>query len=279
MTCLSFAIPSRRVACLALAVAALSAPGVAEAQRTNRQQTAAARSLFERGLQHFDAHEFPAAAEAFQRSYDLRPSPVVGYNLASALRELGRLVDATEVLRAVVHAEDAPPPVAAAAQAMLDELEPRLGRLVIRVDGPVDSVELRIDERVLSSAVVGVLVPADPGRHRIVASRDGETIAEATVSITEGRPSETTLVVPPLPEPAVPDAREAARMSEGRMRGPLDQGEDDRDDHALRRNPWLWTGVGIVVVGGVLAAVLLATREPKPGMPYEGTLQPGTVTF
>jgi hypothetical protein len=37
-----------------------------------------------------------------------------------------------------------------------------------------------------------------------------------------------------------------------------------RDSSPRRRKAWIWTGVAGLVAGGVVAAVLLSTRDPKP---------------
>jgi hypothetical protein len=269
--------PSFIFVCVALVGASLT-PSLAHADERDRQETAAARSLFQQGLTRFDARDFTGAAEAFQRSYDLRASPVVGYNLASALREIGRWVDATEVLRTVIHADGAPGDVVRAAEQMLAELSPRLGHLVIAIDGPADSVELRLDDRPLSSAMIGARIPADPGTHRVTAWRDDASVAESAVEITEGGVANTTLVVPLVVPPVVPTAREAAATVVVPMSDPLAQ---DRDEPArpLRKSPWLWTAVGVVVVAGVVVATVIATRAPPPGDPVVGTTTPGVLTF
>ena len=77
--------------------------GTGQAASQPARDVAAARALFEEGVAAADAGDFPRAADRFERSYALRPSAVVGYNLASALSRTGRLVEAAGYLRRILY--------------------------------------------------------------------------------------------------------------------------------------------------------------------------------
>ncbi|MCZ7678598.1 MAG: hypothetical protein M5U28_07435 [Sandaracinaceae bacterium] len=163
---------SKRTA--ALRVAALVvffATGTAAAQDDDVERTALARSLFRQGVELSDAGRWPEAAEHFRRSLSLRGSPIVEFNLATALTHTGRLVEATELFRRASRDAEAPERLRQAARQQIDALAPRLGRLTVEVEGPLGSVELRMDGDVLPPEGVGVAAPADPGHHVLVALR------------------------------------------------------------------------------------------------------------
>jgi hypothetical protein len=70
-------------------MAAWLAAGVAAAQAVDDEATRArAIRLFEDGLAAFAREDYPAARDAFQASYDLRPNANVLFNLANAQRAL-----------------------------------------------------------------------------------------------------------------------------------------------------------------------------------------------
>jgi thioredoxin-like negative regulator of GroEL len=97
-----FARPSsllRRLAYLALAMAILVLPATSLADQGDAVHSAAARTAFEEGMKKADAQAWGEAAELFQRALSLRDSPVIRFNLAAALAELGRYVEASETLR------------------------------------------------------------------------------------------------------------------------------------------------------------------------------------
>ncbi len=105
-----------------------------------------------------------------------------------------------------------------------------------------------MDGRDLGQAPLPEPVRVDPGSHRFEA-RQGERSAERAVDLAPGDrptlrlsvPPPPSLVEPPPPTPETP----------------------------LRRKWWLWTLVGVVVIGGVTAGILLSSgAEP----PIDGTL-------
>ena len=181
------------------ALAPIASAQEADANRPDAQSTAAARALFEEGVAYSDANRWEEAADRFRRSLALRPSPVVAYNLASALVHLGELVEASELLQGVARDEAAPEPARAAAASLLEEVQPRLGRLTIHLDGYPMEIEVRVDGRVIREEAVGVPVPADPGTAEVRVMRGREAVAEGTVEVPEGGEAELRLEVPPPP--------------------------------------------------------------------------------
>jgi hypothetical protein len=247
------------------------------------EQSAAARALFTQGVEHADRQQWNDAADRFRRAMAMRPSPVIAYNLAQTLVHINRLVEATEHLRFVLRSQDANRSVRAGARRMLDSLQPRLATLTIRVSGHVEGAEFRLDGEEVSSAVLAVPMPADPGRRRITAHRGGAEVASMEVALAEGASGEATLEVPAPPvvptpvetangngedpdrDPVLPDPD---RIPDGR-----DRGEDEGGSVFGRW--WFWTIVVVAVAGGVTAGILLS--RPDAAEPVQGTFDPGVL--
>lgn len=236
---------------LALFVAA-NAGGRALAQAgDDAERTAAARALFEQGMRAVDARDWETAADRLRRSLELRPSPVVGYNLALALAELGRLVEASEHLRAVQRDSPQGSDAHRLATQRLAEVLPRLGRLRIDVTGARRGVEVRLDGSPVPDAVIGVPQPADPGSHRVSLHRDADEIGASDVTVVAGELATVSLYAPPgvalWPEDVPrPGTQPAAGGVEGEW--------------------WLWTliGAGAVVIGVAIVLAVVLTAEPPP---------------
>lgn len=271
-------------AALALAGFALGALPAA-AQDDDVERTALARSLFRQGVELSDAGRWAEAADYFRRSLSLRDSPIVEFNLGTALTHTGRLVEATELFRRAARESDAPERLRSAARQQVEALAPRLGRLTVTVEGPLETVELRLDGDVLPAEGVGVPAPADPGHHVLVAMRGEAEVARAEVDLTEGGSQEVRLEVPPPPVVVTPppDAHAAVVLVE---RGHTREEADRRggtpvtpggSDDAL---VWLGVILGVVVAGGAAAlttVLVLDAQGTEP--PIEGNLLPAVIVF
>lgn len=251
------------------------ASGAAAAQ-DDVERTALARSLFRQGVELSDAGRWAEAADHFRRSLSLRDSPIVEFNLATALTHTGRLVEATELFRRASRDPEAPERLRQAARQQIDALAPRLGRLTVEVEGPLGSVELRMDGDALPREGVGVAAPADPGHHVLVALRDGAEVARSEVDVAEGGAASVRLVVPPPPIAEV-------TLPEGSTEGPAAAAVVDPAPVAAPGDDGLvWLGVilGVVVVGAAAALttfLVLDAQGTEP--PIEGNLGPAVIVF
>jgi len=236
--------------------------------------TSAARALFQEGLRFVDAGDWAAARDRFQRALVLRPSPLIRFNLATSCAHVGRLVQAMELFEQVRRDGRAPADARAASARELAVLRPRLGRLVVHVRGAPAGATVRVDGRVLPSALVGVAAPADPGPHTADAQRDGGSVTHGTADVPAGGTAELTLEVPParrLP-------RIARTLDEGTA---LDASADGAGHGDARGDTWLWVGLSVgaaVVVAAmvVLAVVLLQPSDPSV---WNGDTSPGTLRW
>ena len=267
---------------LFLSAALLAAATVSAQAPAGTSERALARSLFHQGIECLDAGDLPCAAEHFARSQDLRPSPVVAYNLASVLAQLGRVVHAAELLRWVRRSPNANAEVREAAGSLLDEVTPRIAHWVLEVDGTPTGARFFLDGRALPEQAVGVRAPIDPGEHRVEARRGETTVVEASFSVAERGQAQVTLDVPAprVPSPAEAAAAEAP-ADDSQLTVPGDEVDranaDERNAHRRkRRRRGLGIGLGLAAVAAaiVLGVVL---HSPDPAQPIPGNLSPAVV--
>lgn len=268
--------PLAIVVVLALGIVPVLGPAAPASAQNDAAQSAQARALFRQGVQAADRLEWEDAADLFRRAMALRPSPVIQFNLAQALIQLGNLVEGTEHLRGVLRTSDTDRRVRNGAESLLRAIEPRLGTLTIRLTGDPRGVSVRVDGRAISDEVVGVAAPANPGARHVTAHRGDVEVAATDVQIAEGGTAEVSLEIPPAP--AVPTPVEAARESDrDEQPAEIPRSRLVRHDEggSVLGEWWFWAMVGVVVAGGVVIGITL-TRPDAPA-PVQGSLDPGVV--
>jgi len=263
---------------LALCVAPdVHAQSVEVAQDTSdsvEAQLDRARQLFEEGLAQVEIGNWVQAEETFRRVLALRSSPVVAYNLASALARLGRLIESAELLRAIARDPQVDAETREPAERLLAEIEPQIGSLTVRVVGSTQGLILRLGDRTLGAGERVQAISVDPGTHTVIAERDGKSLASEQVNIGGAAPLkvEVTLDLHDAPiQPPAPDLRVSKLPSE-QPAAPRDDGAD------MWSSPWLWGGVaGVVLVaaGVIVVAAVAGGRETEA--PVGGTTDPPIV--
>ncbi|MDB4989297.1 MAG: hypothetical protein JWN04_4475 [Myxococcaceae bacterium] len=270
---------SRLLACCLL-YALLTLSASARAESADPARSASARTLFEEGLRKADAEQWPEAADLFQRALALRDSPVIRFNLGSALIELGRLVEASEQLRALEIDKNASPELRESATKSRELVLPRLAKLTIRVDGHDPSLLVLLDDRKVEPEQLGVAFPVDPRPHH-VALRSGERLLDDEhVAPAEGESISVRLVgAVALPVVAATSTSPLVVGTLGQAPTRIDAGEPLADAAHDRRKRRIFWGVGagaVAVAAGVVAAVLLAghsSHDHSPSDPFS----PGSV--
>jgi hypothetical protein len=251
-----------------LAVVLFLSSRVASAQDTDATASAAARALFSEGVTAADAADWATAADRFGRARALRSSPTIALNLAVALSHLGRLVEASELLQAVLHDPTSTDAIRAGAHATVAEIEPRLAWIELDIEGPLEGVTIDADGQSLPLELVGAPVPMDPGHHCISASRGAAVVASAEVDLTEGSRAPVPLVIPPPVEEAL-----AVPVDEGDAEGPIATSGGGDDGLLIG----LGIGGGVLVLGGMVALVVVLAMpgEPSPFVGNAGVLEIG----
>jgi hypothetical protein len=162
-------------------------PAVARAQSPAGSEKVAAEALFEDGRRLVAEGKFAEACPKFRASQKLDPSAATLLNLASCLEKEGRIATAWAAYREAASAADAAGrrDYVATAQRHADALAPRLARLTLTVDQPLDGLEIKRDGAVVDRAEWGVAIPVDTGSHTIEVSAPGHKGWSTTVTVDQ----------------------------------------------------------------------------------------------
>ncbi len=176
-----------------------------------------AQQRFARGLQLYEAHDYGPALAEFRASQALYASPNSRFYAGRCLRELGRLDEAVfEIEHAVAEANDriAGDPrytgTRDAARTELAALEARVGRLTLNVSGIPASATVRVGERSIPAAGVGLALPVIPGTVQVVIEAPGFLTIRREVVMVAGQSSTLDVTLEPTPvevaSSSVPDS-------------------------------------------------------------------------
>ena len=251
----------------ALALAALSLAVAAPVHAQSAAERSLARDRFQAGVAAARDERWQDAVAALQASYDLVPRPLTLLNLAGALLQIGRLVEAAESYRMFLHEDDVPARQRRDAEEQLAALEPRIPHVRLRVLGLEEGDAILLDEYDLSGAALDAEYPVDPGPHSVTISRNDHEPRVIPFESEEGVLSEVLV-----------DARPEAWPALGT---PIDDGIGDDDDdvtpspsgRSIAEEPVFWVViVGVVVAAGVATGVGLAVTTPAS--PTTGNLYP-----
>ncbi len=154
---------------------------------------ATARQLATEGIELYQSGKYVEALDKLERAEALFDAPVHLLYIARAQVKLDKLVEAAENYRRLVRvkleagAPDASQQAVTDAKKELSEVEPTIPSLKVTVtpEGAKD-LELTIDGEKVSSAVVGVDRPLNPGEHTVAASASGYQAKEAKVKVARG---------------------------------------------------------------------------------------------
>lgn len=283
-----------------------SAQQTTPAAEPTRAERAEARSLFEQARAAIQEGRFAAARDLLRRSLALAPNTGSAFNLAVALRGTGELRSAVQTFEALLAGEHGTLSAEQAREAstLMARTRADLAHLEVRVTG-APSVEVRLDGELVGEAPEGgtVQTDIDPGVHVLTASAPRRVPYEERLEVAPrasvvahaelAASAIGTLVV----EAASPDAIveiEGIARGRGSLQRELPPGDyrvsvrvgdraETRTAHleggALLRvaltgeveaplveSPWLWTGLGVLVAGAVVAIVvpLTAVVEGEP---------------
>ncbi len=215
-----------------------------------------ARALFEDGTELYERGQLAEAEDRFRRSLELRPASSVRYNLAAVLVDTGRFAEARELYAIVADDARAPAEVRRTAGERASELEGRLARLTVTLEGEPEGVEVRVDGEAIDGTGPHLV---DPGRHVLLATRDGVRVFRRELTLGEGeRHAVTVLTTVPDVVPAEPPP--AAAPASGDVTGEW----------------WLWTLVGLAVAALTAGAVAIGVVLDE-GRYFSGNVPPGRI--
>ena len=174
---------------------------------------ATARQLATQGIQSYQQGKHAEALDLLQRAEQLYDAPVHLVYIARTQAALGKLVEASETYRRLVRTDLA----AGAPQAFKDavsdaqrellQLEPKIPSLRIDVNpSDIKGLQLRVDGEVVSSVVIGINRPTNPGKHTIEAAAANYDTAMASVELAPSSKQAITLQMRARPGTPAPVA-------------------------------------------------------------------------
>ncbi|HKA86364.1 MAG TPA: hypothetical protein VKE22_01820 [Haliangiales bacterium] len=214
------------------------------------QSKALAEAAFKEARRLVRQGKVAEACPKFEASLKLDPAPGTQLNLADCYARLGRTASAWAIFVEVAE-KDTKAARAAEARRRAKALEPKLSRLTVSAEN-ADGLRVTRDGEDIT-ALLGVAVPVDPGRHVVAATRGGDKWSE---DVAVGDAASATATVPHFwkdavettqppeppaePRPVPPAPAPAAPAPEAPPAAP----ESGRD----RTWAWIVGGVGVAAV-------------------------------
>ncbi len=239
------------------------------AQEVDDATRSAARQLATQGSEAYQADNYEAAFDRFNRAYQLVHAPTVGIWAARSLVKLNRWVEASERYLEIERQElaaDAPAEHVKTKQdaaAERKELVARIPSVRVLIEGS-DPAEcfVTLNGKVLQAALVGVNTPIDPGKLTVKAVK-GEKVVEATLTIAERQTRDVKLVfkpeqaAAPAATPGTPAGAEAQPAPGAAIEADTSSGPDRK---VLAYVAFGLGGVGLAV-GGVFGAMAMGDKS------------------
>ena len=198
-----------------------------------------AKLLRDQGAEAYERGDYIEALDHFEKAYALFPSPNLHYNLARALSDLGRDLEALEQFEFfLAKAPEAPAQARGVAAAKIAVLEKRVAYLDLRC--VTADAELRVDGKHIGKGPLANRLRVMPGDHLVNGERAGHTPYIATVSLRPGetRAVEVKLLVPIAQKP-------------------------------VYKKWWFWTtlgGIAAVATGATLAGIYAHPQSHTPSL-------------
>ncbi len=180
---------------LALSLAYPGASRADEAPPAGSNRSAVAQALFDEGKDLGKAGKYAAAIKKLRPSYQLEPTRGTLQALALAQEKLGKMASA---YASFVKLRDESKRAGDAdrleyAKAHLAAIEPKLARVVVRIDNAPKGGVLTLDGIVLPLESLGTPLPVNSGEHRLRFLRDGVILGSARFPIQDGQIREVSL--------------------------------------------------------------------------------------
>ncbi|XXY20140.1 hypothetical protein WME88_10910 [Sorangium sp. So ce216] len=193
-----------------LAAVLLAAGAFAQTSLPLPQAKEIARTLADRGLEHYDNGRYHEALQAFNGAEAALHAPSLLLMIARTYDKLGRLIESRATYHRLIDEELAPGSprafMAAKDEAKLElaALEPRIPTLEVTVTGTTPgAAELTVDgDRIVAATPVEL----NPGEHRLVAALTGERSVTKVLQLKEGTREHVLLdLTPRSPAAPLPD--------------------------------------------------------------------------
>jgi len=244
---------------------------VSPAAAQSDEQRAGARSLATEGAQAFNEGRFKEAVDLFVKAESLMHAPPHLLFAARAHAKLGQFVKAREAYMKVVKEQLAPnaPQAFRDAQTAAEEerkqVEPHIGRLTIKVEGADGAKDLvvAVDGQPISSVLLGVPQPMDPGNHTVTATATGFKGAPVTASLKDAGVGAVTLKMEVDSSVPPPGAAPAPGAAGGGAVSTMPAAPAPGSKDGMRIGSYVGFGVGAVGVALGTVFVLRSSSKRK----------------
>jgi hypothetical protein len=219
---------------------------------------ATAQALFTDAKKLMAAGKYSDACPKLEESDHASPAIGTKFNLADCYEHTGRTASAwagfLSVAAAAKNANQGAREKAARDRAKA--LEPKLSRISIVVQTPVDGLEVKRDEESIGSAQWGEALPVDPGEHTLSAKATGKRPWKTIVDVATG-PSTVKVIIPTLDDDPNPPAAAAAASTGGASTPASSSPASQPGGSSASPVGWVLLGVGAVAaIGGGVFWVL-----------------------
>ncbi|MBI5534459.1 MAG: PEGA domain-containing protein [Deltaproteobacteria bacterium] len=218
-------------------------------------ELAAARDMFREGRALEEQGKWAEALGKMQAVAAVTMTPQVRHHIALCEMHLGKLVSALNGFeRAKLDATQAGiNTVVEEASQHIASLKPRIPTLVLRLPSDAGELNVVMDGRAVSSAVLQVPIPLDPGNHRVEVSASGRATFSRTISLKEGQQLDLEIVLDPAPATSSVAPASSARLAATALSAAPDEGSPKQADKPGRTAGFVLLGAGgaALVVSGV----------------------------
>ena len=258
-----------------IATSLLGAPAGARADRSHATEAAPYEELLDQAVSAFEANDFERAHALFGQAYALKPNARVSRGLGIAALRLEHYTQAQRWLSSALSDRNQAltPTQRDEVTKLMAWMQTSLGVLRLHWGGatPPHGNEVLVDDERVDQLTLWLT----PGAHQLRVQAPGFETRDERIELIAGR--EQTRDLRLTPHASTPElitlSREDMVGSESVASGALNlrpaptaPERRDRDSSVLSRW-WFWTAVGVVVAGGVTAAVLVTAKPAE--RPYE----------
>lgn len=158
---------------------------------------------------------YEEAVDLLRKADALDPTSQRKLDLAKLLVPLGKLVEASRILNALINDPSLGPRekwLKDGAKKQLAQFESRIPWLSVHVSGPTTGVHVEVDGKEVEADTEA---PVDPGKHTIAADADGYESGERSITVAEGEHKQATLTLDAIARQEAPKPKPS-----GGSRGP-----------------------------------------------------------
>lgn len=231
------------------------------------QERAAARDAARAGISEFRNGNYAEALSLLETAERVVHAPTHLLYIARSQAKAGMLVEARESYQKIINenlssgSSQVFRDAQESAREELSELSSRIPKLKITLLAPdgtsLKDAAVKIDDQLISGALVGLPIPANPGARIVTASAPGMLEARADVTLEEGASEEVTLKLEADPS--------AAQTADGASK----EGDSEREVEAdaprsgktRRTVGWVTVSTGAAFIAGGAVLGVLSSKQ------------------